>query len=200
MNNKSKNIGNETIILNLLSAVESDSNITQRSIAANLGIALGLTNSYLKRCIEKGLVKISHVPRNRYAYYLTPKGFIEKARITQDYLKTSFNFFRKIKNEFEKIFTNYDLQGGKNIILSDVSEIAEVAILSSLGMRSKVIGIIGVSKGKIAGVPIYTSVNQISNFDIIVITKDTLAKNRYKILSEIYGNKKVVLPKILENL
>ena len=200
MNNKSKNIGDETIILNLLSAVESDSNITQRSIAANLGIALGLTNSYLKRCIEKGLVKISHVPRNRYAYYLTPKGFIEKARITQDYLKTSFNFFRKIKNEFEKIFTNYDLQGGKNIILSDVSEIAEVAILSSLGMRSKVIGIIGVSKGKIAGVPIYTSVNQISNFDIIVITKDTLAKNRYKILSEIYGNKKVVLPKILENL
>jgi len=200
MNKKIKNIGNETIILNLLSAVESDSNITQRSIAANLGIALGLTNSYLKRCIEKGLVKISHVPRNRYAYYLTPKGFIEKARITQDYLKTSFNFFRKIKNEFEKIFTNYDLQGGKNIILSDVSEIAEVAILSSLGMRSKVIGIIGVSKGKIAGVPIYTSVNQISNFDIIVITKDTLAKNRYKILSEIYGNKKVMLPKILETL
>ena len=173
MNNKSKNIGNETIILNLLSAVESDSNITQRSIAANLGIALGLTNSYLKRCIEKGLVKISHVPRNRYAYYLTPKGFIEKARITQDYLKTSFNFFRKIKKKKKKIFTNYDLQGGKNIILSDVSEIAEVDILSSLGMRSKVIGIIGVSKGKIAGVPIYTSVNQISNFDIIVITKET---------------------------
>ena len=58
------------------------------------GIALGLANAYLKRCVKKGLIKVSQAPANRYAYYLTPKGFTEKSRLTAEYLTISFNFFR----------------------------------------------------------------------------------------------------------
>ena len=78
--------------LNLLSAVDADSKITQRSLAAELGIALGLTNAYFKKCVDKGLVKIKQIPKNRYAYYLTKKGFTEKAKLSAEYLKYSFNF------------------------------------------------------------------------------------------------------------
>ena len=62
--------------------VEENSQITQRSLASELGIALGLTNAYLKRCVRKGWVKINQAPANRYAYYLTPRGFAEKSRLT----------------------------------------------------------------------------------------------------------------------
>ena len=61
------------ITLGLLEAVQADGALTQRSAASQLGIALGLTNAYLKRCVKKGLIKVKQVPPNRYSYYLTPK-------------------------------------------------------------------------------------------------------------------------------
>src|SRR6187549_1606185 len=78
------------ITLGLLTAIEENSAVTQRSVASDLGIALGLANSYLKRCVRKGLVKVAQVPSRRYAYFLTPQGFAEKSRLTAEYLSHSF--------------------------------------------------------------------------------------------------------------
>src|ERR1039458_244709 len=86
---------NERIVLGLLESVERDGAQSQRKLAADLGIALGLVNAYLKRCVTKGLVKMSEVPTRRYAYYLTPKGFAEKSRLTVDYLASTLVFFRR---------------------------------------------------------------------------------------------------------
>ena len=104
MNNKE--LKNNDMTLGVLSAVEADSRVTQRSLSRELGIALGLTNSYLKKCIDKGLVKIKQVPANRYAYYLTPRGFSEKSRLTAEYFKTSFSFYRKAKKDMQTIMTD----------------------------------------------------------------------------------------------
>ena len=69
----------EKLTLDLLNAIDQQSDLSQRHLARQMGIALGLTNSYLKRCARKGLVKVSEAPANRYLYYLTPKGFAEKS-------------------------------------------------------------------------------------------------------------------------
>jgi predicted transcriptional regulator len=61
------------ITLSVLNIVGKNSHVTQRDVAKNIGTALGLTNTYLKRCIKKGLIKVKQVPANRYAYYLTPR-------------------------------------------------------------------------------------------------------------------------------
>jgi Mn-dependent DtxR family transcriptional regulator len=74
MNSKGKE---NSMTLELLEAIEEKSDVTQRRLARELGVALGLANSYLKRCERKGLVKIHKAPANRYLYYLTPKGFAE---------------------------------------------------------------------------------------------------------------------------
>ena len=97
--NKNNFNANKKITLDLLSALEEDGNQTQRSIAVELGIALGLANAYLKKSIEKGLVKIKQVPKKRYYYYITPKGFSEKAKLTTEYFVSSFDFFRKAKSQ-----------------------------------------------------------------------------------------------------
>src|SRR5438105_15459112 len=88
---------NEDIVLGVLDVVERDPSVTQRSVARELGIALGLANAYLKRCVRKGLIKVSQVPRRRYAYFLTPQGFAEKSRLTATYLAHSFSFFRRAR-------------------------------------------------------------------------------------------------------
>ena len=94
---------NTEITLGLLNAVDESSSVTQRAVAKELGIALGLVNTYLKRCVTKGLIKVRQVPANRYAYYLTPKGFSEKARLTGEYLTQGFQLFRLSRSQIVEI-------------------------------------------------------------------------------------------------
>src|ERR1700686_5911169 len=100
----------ERIVLNLLNSVD-DGAQSQRRIAEELGIALGLVNAYLKRCIKKGLVKVSQAPARRYAYYLTPQGFAEKSRLTVEYLGFSFSFFRQAQTHCSELFRAAKAQG-----------------------------------------------------------------------------------------
>src|SRR5215510_6964022 len=92
----------DKILLGLLESVERDGGQSQRRLASELGIALGLVNAYLKRCVKKGLVKVAHAPARRYAYYLTPQGFAEKSRLTIEYLTSSFSFFRQARGDCAK--------------------------------------------------------------------------------------------------
>src|ERR1700731_403802 len=104
------------ITLGMLTAVEGNSVLTQRSLAKELGIALGLANAYLRRCVSKGLIKVTHIPANRYAYYLTPHGFAEKSRLTAQYLALSFDFFRVARTQCRDILTACRQQGWQRIV------------------------------------------------------------------------------------
>ena len=100
-----KNLENK-INLDLLSAIDNNGKASQRYLSDKLSIALGLTNAYLKKCINKGLIKVKQIPKKRYFYYLTPEGFSEKSRLTFQFLTNSFDFFRQARSECTKIFDN----------------------------------------------------------------------------------------------
>lgn len=122
--------GAETeITLGLLDAVEQNAQVTQRSVASELGIALGLANSYLKRCMRKGLIKVKQIPPNRYLYYLTPKGFAEKSRLTAEYLGSSFTFFRRARTQLEEAMALCRDRGWRRVALCGTGELAEIAAL-----------------------------------------------------------------------
>lgn len=117
--------------LGLLAALEAEEPHTQRSLAARIGVALGLTNSLLKRAIHKGLVKVSQAPAKRFAYYVTPKGFSEKSRLVADYLSTSLSFFRQAKEEYGILFFDLKEKGIDRIVLCGTGELAEIAVLAA---------------------------------------------------------------------
>ncbi|MDW7999186.1 MAG: winged helix-turn-helix transcriptional regulator, partial [Thermodesulfovibrio sp.] len=77
---------NEQIALKILEHIDQDPSITQRDLTAKLGIALGLTNTYIKRLSKKGYIKIKNLTGKRIMYILTPKGLIEKTRLTCNYM------------------------------------------------------------------------------------------------------------------
>jgi len=135
-----------TLLLGVLSAVERDSRVTQRSMSSELGVALGLANAVLKRCVRKGLIKISTAPLNRYAYYLTPSGFSEKARLTSEYLRASFDLFRKARSQYAEIFDRFAARGLKRIVLVGASELAEAALLSAREANVEIVGLLDASK------------------------------------------------------
>ncbi len=134
------------LLLGVLSAVESDSNVTQRSMSSQLGIALGLANAVLKRCVRKGLIKISTAPLNRYAYYLTPTGFSEKARLTAEYLRVSFDLFRNARHQYNEIFRTFAARGLSRIVLVGASELAEAALLSARETAVEIVGLVDRSR------------------------------------------------------
>jgi DNA-binding MarR family transcriptional regulator len=131
-----------SITVNLLAAVEESSVITQRSLSRQLGIALGLTNAYLKRCINKGLIKISTAPANRYRYYLTPKGFAEKSRLTANYLAYSFDFLRRARADYEVLFEHCEAEGWRQVVLAGAGELADIALLGLAGRDMAVLGLL----------------------------------------------------------
>jgi DNA-binding MarR family transcriptional regulator len=119
----------DEIVLGVLDVVERDPSVTQRSVARELGIALGLANAYLRRCIRKGLIKVSEVPRRRYAYYLTPQGFAEKSRLTATYLSDSFSLFRQARAQCAELFKLAAARGQRRLALFGEGDLAEIASL-----------------------------------------------------------------------
>ena len=130
------------IMLGLLDAVEQDRAQSQRHLASELGIALGLVNAYLKRCVKKGLVKVRQAPTRRYVYYLTPQGFAEKSRLTVEYLSLSFGFFRQAKEDCAALFEEARARGFDQVVLMGRSDLAEIATFCVLESGIRIVAMI----------------------------------------------------------
>lgn len=163
----------DRIVLGLLNSVEQDGARSQRHFAAELGIALGLVNAYLNRCIKKGLVKASQAPARRYAYYLTPQGFAEKSRLTVEYLSSSFGFFRKAKADCVKVLEAAKERQFKRLVLLGVSDLAEVAAICAIESGVLLVGAVDPSSklDRFVGLPVFDGFDAIeAQVDGVVVT------------------------------
>ncbi|MDA2915390.1 winged helix-turn-helix transcriptional regulator [Nitrospinae bacterium AH_259_B05_G02_I21] len=116
--------------LQLLTEIESGVKLTQRSLAKKLGIALGLTNAYLKRFVHKGFVKIHRASANDIRYLLTPAGLMEKSRLTYEYLQHSFKYYSNARGQIATAFHTLRREGVSSLAFYGAGEVAEVAYIS----------------------------------------------------------------------
>ena len=191
---------NERIVLGLLSSVETDGARSQRHIAAELGIALGLVNAYLKRCVKKGLVKVGDAPARRYAYYLTPQGFAEKSRLTVQYLSDSFSFFRKAKDDCVRIFESAAAHGFRRLVLAGQSDLAEIAILCAVDAGATVVAVVDPQNGgnRFVGVEVFGAYSDLTDgFDAIIVTDVASAQASYDLAVRTVGADRVLVPNLL---
>ena len=114
----------------LLSEIEHGKPISQREIAGRLGIALGLVNSYLKNLAQKGFVTVKSMPRNRYAYLLTPKGFSEKSRLAFQHLHNFNKLYRVTRQDSLSLFLKLREQGITSVSFCGLDDLTEIAFLS----------------------------------------------------------------------
>jgi hypothetical protein len=190
----------DRLVLGLLTSLDADGARSQRRIAAELGIALGLVNAYLKRAIKKGFVKVGQAPARRYAYYLTPQGFSEKSRLTVQFLSSSFSLFRKAKEEYGKIFDRAQALGFRRIVLAGKSDLCEIAILSAVDGPISIVAIVDpdASAGRFIGVNIVPSYALVEEpFDAIVLTHLTAARKMYDHAVLNFGPERVLAPDLL---
>lgn len=160
------------LTLELLDAIERGGDISQRSLASQMGVALGLANLYLKRCAKKGLVKISEAPANRYFYYLTPKGFAEKSRLTAQFLSSSLTFYRQSAESLNDLYRDCLAKGWDTLMLCGVSDLTEIAMLRVNETGLEILGVYEphVSAKEFHGHPIYHEWSACPESDAYVIT------------------------------
>lgn len=146
-------------IAGLLAFVEREAHVSQRALASELGVALGLVNTYIKRCVKKGLIKVQQVPSRRYAYYLTPSGFAEKSRLTAEYLSWSLSFFRRARMECSALFDRAGQQKFANLALYGGSDLTEIAILCAAENGMTIVAIVDGSmrKQSVFNIPVVAS-------------------------------------------
>jgi hypothetical protein len=119
----------QKVMVHLLSEIDRNPSFTQRGLASELGIALGLMNQYLKSCVSKGWIRVSQLSPRRISYFLTPEGFKEKSSMVTDYLARSLTFFRDARSQCEEVFRDCRKQGWTKIALVGEGDLADIAKL-----------------------------------------------------------------------
>ena len=189
----------EALTLELLAAIEQRDNVTQRHLASRMGVALGLTNSYLKRCVRKGLVKVQQAPANRYLYYLTPKGFAEKSRLTGEYLSYSFSFYRRASRSCAEALDRCIEAGHLRIGLYGASDLGEIAALQAMERRLDIVCVCDPQqvRTRFLGRPVMTRPDQAPALDAWLFTALADAPNQYAQLQSNRGRVPVYVPSVL---
>jgi DNA-binding MarR family transcriptional regulator len=199
---RSEDIHEARIMLGLLASVEQDGAQSQRRLASELGIALGLVNAYLKRCVKKGLVKASQAPARRYVYYLTPQGFAEKSRLTVEYARqSSFGFFRQAKEDCRALFQEAHRRGLDRLVLMGRSDLAEIAAICALESGITIVATVDPAAGadgRFVGLPLVRNVAELGERPAAAVVTDLLRPHE---TSEhtiaLFGEDRVFIPELL---
>jgi len=183
----------------MLDVIETQDSVTQRGLAANLGIALGLTNIYLKRCINKGLVKVRKAPARRYAYYLTAKGFTEKARLTAKFLSRSLSFFRLAREDCSELFLACEARGITRIALIGTGDLCEIATLAAHDSGVEVVAIFDeeTNRQQFAGIAVIRDLAALAETGAVVVTDMKDPQAAYDRMAAMLGSERVLFPSLL---
>lgn len=118
--------------LRLLEHIEHDPDITQATLAAKLGVAVGTVNWHLKRLVRKGYVKVKRAERKKLRYIITPQGIALRARLTVAYIETSMTLYRQIRDHAREILNGLKAEGFREVVIDGQGDIADVCRLTCL--------------------------------------------------------------------
>lgn len=188
--------------LQLLSILEDEQVISQSALSKRLGIAAGLVNFIMKRAVNKGLLKVQRVPARRYAYFLTPRGFAEKARLVANYMNASLSIFKNMRDDFGILFSDAKARGAKRVVIVGDWDLAELALLGSLGGDVEIAAVIcaKTNRSQLGVIPVFTQLDQfedLSDDDLFIVADIYHAQTQYDDLVLRFGAERVLAPKSL---
>jgi DNA-binding MarR family transcriptional regulator len=175
--------------LQILNELSADDSLTQRDLSSRLDIALGLVNSYIKNLVSKGFITVKSIPPRRYAYFLTPKGFTEKTRLTYDLLQDYTRIYREARGGLKELFSELRADGVKRVAFAGADEVAEIAYITLQEMDMELSGVVD---EELAGREFFgRDIMPISGiremkYDCVVVTSYL---KREKIYKDLLGNK-----------
>jgi hypothetical protein len=115
---------------------------SQRHLASELNVSLGLVNSFIKRLANKGYFKITNLKTNKVRYILTPVGIAEKTRLTYEFIKYSYQLYSGVRHRLQELFRELESNGCYRIVFYGADDFAEVAYISCDGTRIEMVALV----------------------------------------------------------
>ena len=187
--------------LRVMELIEEQDKLTQRGVAVDLEIAIGMANSLIKRLVRKGYIKIKDAPSSRYGYYLTPQGLMAKSQLVSKYIANSVKLFGEVRRDFEKIAVQL-AQSNKQSVgcigTGEILEIAQLVFQSHNVQISFVVDVLGHRENKhykdVAGVPAAL----MGAVDYLVLTESERPHKAFEIVSGSMCEKLILHPAFMK--
>ena len=128
--------------LTLFNTVDSSPDLNQRQLAQELGVSLGLTNTYFQRVLKKGWVRAKQVKPRRWIYFLTPQGALEKSRLSFSYMQRTLDSFRELKRIGDEQLRILSNKGFRGIHLCGENDLTEVLSFCFSGFDIELLSVI----------------------------------------------------------
>jgi DNA-binding MarR family transcriptional regulator len=183
--------------LELLQELEKNPIISQRELSHKFGIALGVINACLKRMVRRGWIRITGFNHHKIGYYLTPKGFAEKARLSLHLISWTVQHYSALKDIIGRKFLEIQNRGIERIVFYGVSDEMEVAYITLQGVNLELVGIVEdedkmINKKEIFGFKL-RDMSEIETMkpDAVLITSLTNQKEREEKLRKLIDVQKV---------
>ncbi len=141
--------------LSLLEQIERDPNVTQASLATQLGVAVGTVNWHLKRLIAKGYVKVKRAERRKLRYIITPEGIAFRAHLTVDYIEQSMLLYRHTRKRVREILADLKMAGYDSVRIEGDGDIADICRLTCLEQSVKVVDYQDIPTLQVHGVKVH---------------------------------------------
>jgi DNA-binding MarR family transcriptional regulator len=116
----------------LLEKIEYDPDITQATLAAHLGVAVGTVNWHLKRLISKGYVKVKRAQRRKLRYIITTEGIAFRARLTVNFIERSMELYRLVRERVREVLVEVKVAGYSSVRIQGDGDIADICRLTCL--------------------------------------------------------------------
>jgi DNA-binding MarR family transcriptional regulator len=128
--------------LNLLQELEKNPICSQRELSNKFGFALGVTNACLKKMVQRGWIRLKDIDHRRLGYFITPKGFSEKAKLSHHLISWSLQHYSVLREIIGQRLQEMEAQGVVRVAFYGVSREMEVAYLLIQGATMTLVGIV----------------------------------------------------------
>ena len=178
--------------LRLLEELERNPIVSQRELSHRFGIALGVTNACLRRMARKGWIRIRDLNPRRIGYYLTPKGILEKTRLTIHLISFRVQHYTELKKVISNSLLEMQRDGMQRIVFYGVSDEMEVAYITLQGVNLKLVGIVDDDEKVTSRIIFGYEIEPVSRVqelkpDCIMITSLIENEKKKETLKEIFG-------------
>ena len=116
----------------LLNEIAQDSMVTQAGLSDRLGIAVGSVNWYIKRLVQRGWVKVSHLDRTRLKYDLTSDGMAVFTQRALFYARDSLKVYSNVRGKAKELVGELRQQGIKRVYLDGNDAMMDILRLTCI--------------------------------------------------------------------
>lgn len=118
--------------LTILEYIEQSPDTTQATLAEKIGVAVGTVNWHLKRLITKGYIKVQRAERKKLKYIITPEGIALRARLLVDYIQSSMQLYRLVRDRSLEAIAAIQKDGYESTRVEGDGEVAEILKLTCM--------------------------------------------------------------------